>query len=146
MKYLLFIGALLLVTNTVVTAQDDEFAAEKESYIGTIGTYDIVMNLEFRPDGQGGVFYSGTYYYESQGPEKTIALDGAMGEYGLMKLYERDPKTNKISATFELTSPEFGQLEGTWTSAKGKEYPVFLKDAELPLDEEDKDYEDIPMD
>ncbi|WP_026999536.1 hypothetical protein [Eisenibacter elegans] len=111
--------------------KNEKKADDQANYNGTInGNLKIQLKLEYKgteagPNGMNRDAYEGWYYYESQGKEKKIALEG---EFFSGQLFLNEMVDGKITGTFTLNSSDDG-FTGEWQAPNStKAMKVVLKE------------------
>lgn len=82
---------------------------------GSVGKYPITMQLTFE-----GSVVEGHYYYDKQGPDKVLKLEGVYNNDNHLFLYEYDENGDK-SGSFNGTFVN-GIFDGEFVTAEGKSF------------------------
>lgn len=100
-----------------------------EGRIGKSMSIKLFLETQTDPEDAQQLLLTGHYYYLSQGPDKTIKLEGVMPMQGMQPAFLYETKKGETFAKFVIEQDvDFSQpFEALFVSADGtKEYPVQL--------------------
>lgn len=121
--------------NALFSQEIQQLQAKENSYsyegkIGKNMNIKLFLTSKTNPKDAQEELLTGHYYYSSQGPEKTIQLEGVRSQQGMQPAFLYETKEGQTFGKFVIEQDiDLSQaFEALWVSADGeKEYPVQLQ-------------------